>query len=157
MGRQTERAELRGAHCATARSVVAGKRCASVYLRGEEGFEPTTLHWLRQPGEIAKTNAEAAVMREVETGISDSTTLQNTRSGRPSWGTLSGLPGRRLRWIQFAATHKPTAGTCGSAATRHRSSVNIRAWKRLINRDGRVFATAAYATEKTISISTRMR
>jgi hypothetical protein len=36
-----------------------------VYLREKKVFEPTTLHWLRTPGQIAATNAEAAVLREV--------------------------------------------------------------------------------------------
>jgi len=38
---------------------------AFVYLREKKVFEPTTLHWLRTPGEIAATNAEKAVLREV--------------------------------------------------------------------------------------------
>src|SRR5713226_6431987 len=38
---------------------------AFVYLREKKVFEPTTLHWLRTPGQIAATNAELAVLREV--------------------------------------------------------------------------------------------
>jgi hypothetical protein len=38
-----------------------------IYLREKKVFEPTTLHWLRQAAnstsELAKTNAEAAVLR----------------------------------------------------------------------------------------------
>jgi hypothetical protein len=36
-----------------------------VYLREKKVFEPTTLHWLRTPGEIARINAEQAVLREI--------------------------------------------------------------------------------------------
>jgi hypothetical protein len=36
-----------------------------IYMRDKKTFEPTTLHWLREPGELAKANAEAAVTREV--------------------------------------------------------------------------------------------
>jgi major capsid protein E len=36
-----------------------------VYLREKKVFEPTTLHWLRMPGEIARINAEQAVLREI--------------------------------------------------------------------------------------------
>ena len=36
-----------------------------IYLREKKVFEPTTLHWLREPGEIAKLNAERAVLREI--------------------------------------------------------------------------------------------
>lgn len=38
---------------------------AFVYLREKKVFEPTTLHWLRTPGEIAGINAERAVLREI--------------------------------------------------------------------------------------------
>ena len=38
---------------------------AFVYLREKKVFEPTTLHWLRTPGEIAAVNAERAVLREI--------------------------------------------------------------------------------------------
>jgi hypothetical protein len=36
-----------------------------IYLREKKVFEPTTLHWLRTPGEIAALNAEQAVLREI--------------------------------------------------------------------------------------------
>lgn len=36
-----------------------------IYLREKKVFEPTTLHWLRVPGEIAQLNAEQAVLREI--------------------------------------------------------------------------------------------
>jgi Phage major capsid protein E len=36
-----------------------------IYLREKKVFEPTTLHWLRTPGEIARINAERAVLREI--------------------------------------------------------------------------------------------
>lgn len=38
---------------------------AFIYLREKKVFEPTTLHWLREPGEIARVNAERAVLREI--------------------------------------------------------------------------------------------
>jgi hypothetical protein len=38
---------------------------AFIYLREKKVFEPTTLHWLRVPGEIARVNAEQAVLREI--------------------------------------------------------------------------------------------
>jgi hypothetical protein len=38
---------------------------AFIYLREKKVFEPTTLHWLRTPGEIARINAERAVLREI--------------------------------------------------------------------------------------------
>src|SRR4051794_19881272 len=38
---------------------------AFVYVREKKVFEPTTIHWLRTPGTLAATNAEQAVLREV--------------------------------------------------------------------------------------------
>jgi hypothetical protein len=38
---------------------------AFIYLREKKVFEPTTLHWLREPGELARVNAERAVLREI--------------------------------------------------------------------------------------------
>jgi major capsid protein E len=38
---------------------------AFIYLREKKVFEPTTLHWLREPGQLAATNAERAVLREI--------------------------------------------------------------------------------------------
>lgn len=39
---------------------------AFVYLREKKVFEPTTLHWLRAPGQLAAKNAEASVLREIK-------------------------------------------------------------------------------------------
>src|SRR5262245_22493951 len=36
-----------------------------LYMRDKKVFTPTTLYWLRQPGELAAGNAEAMVSREV--------------------------------------------------------------------------------------------
>ena len=36
-----------------------------IYLREKKVFEPTTLHWLRTPGELAAINAEKSVLREI--------------------------------------------------------------------------------------------
>jgi len=36
-----------------------------IYLREKKTFEPTTIHWIRTPGELARINAEKAVLREV--------------------------------------------------------------------------------------------
>ncbi len=38
---------------------------AFIYLREKKVFEPTTLHWLREPGQIASFNAEKFVLREI--------------------------------------------------------------------------------------------
>lgn len=38
---------------------------AFIYLREKKVFQPTTLHWLREPGQLAAINAERAVLREI--------------------------------------------------------------------------------------------
>src|SRR6187431_2637358 len=38
---------------------------AFIYLREKKVFSPTTLYWIRTPGDIAKVNAERAVLREL--------------------------------------------------------------------------------------------
>ena len=41
------------------------EQAAFIYYREKKVFEPTTLHWLREPGELARINAEKAVLREI--------------------------------------------------------------------------------------------
>jgi len=36
-----------------------------IYLREKKVFQPTTLHWIREPGQLAGINAERAVLREI--------------------------------------------------------------------------------------------
>ncbi len=38
---------------------------AFIYLREKKVFQPTTIRWLREPGQIAAINAERAVLREI--------------------------------------------------------------------------------------------
>ncbi len=126
---------------------------AFVYLREKKVFEPTTLHWLRQPGELAKSNAEAAVMREV----GDLNQRFDNFAEYCLWQALTGTLTLDYPDVQasvdykFAASHKPTASTGWATATPSQIIGNIRSWKRLIARDGRVPAKQAYATELTIS------
>ena len=130
---------------------------AFVYLREKKVFEPTTLHWLRQAAnsvsELAKTNAEAAVLRE----IGDLNQRFDNFAEYALWQALSGMLVIDTPDVQatidykFLASHKPTAGTPWVTATPAQIIADIRAWKRLIIRDGRAAAKEAFATELTIS------
>lgn len=120
-----------------------------IYLRDKKVFSPTTIRWLRAPGELAAKNAEAAVLRELKD-------LDNRFEKFAEWciwqifttGLLSFTGGGvviNLDYL-FSSTHKPTAavswGTPGADILG-----DIRAWKRLISRDGQASATDVYLNE----------
>lgn len=126
---------------------------AFVYLREKKVFEPTTIHWLRTPGSLAARNAEQAVMRE----IGDLNQRFDNFAEYCLWQALTGnlvldYPDVQANVnYQFPTSHKPASVAASWAgATPKQIVANIRAWKRLINRDGRVPAKEAYATELTI-------
>lgn len=124
-----------------------------VYLREKKVFEPTTLHWLREPGEIAKTNAEKAVMREV-------TDLNQRFDNFAEWCCWQALTGsltfdyndvQATVDYKIPASHKPSVGTSWATATPAQIRADVIAWKRLVSRDSRVAAADMYATEFTIN------
>src|SRR5690349_11784985 len=92
---------------------------AFVYLREKKVFEPTTLHWLRTPGQVAATNAEAAVLREV----SDLNQRFDNFAEFAIWGAMKGNLSFDTPDVQaavdykFPASHKPTVGTSWADAT----------------------------------------
>lgn len=131
---------------------------AFVYLREKKVFEPTTLHWLRQAAnnlsELAKTQAEAAVLREVN----DLNTRFDNFAELMLWKAMTGTLTLDYPDVQatvdykFLPSHKnATTSTSWATATPTQIVDDIRALKRLIKRDGRVAAKEAFATEKTMS------
>ena len=125
-----------------------------VYLREKKVFEPTTLHWIRTPGQLAARNAEAAVMRE----IGDLNQRFDNFAEFCCWRMFSGNLVLDYPDVQANIDYKmPSSHKIGNVTTSWASATpkqlvaDIRAWKRLIARDGRVPAREAYATEKTIS------
>lgn len=128
-----------------------------IYLREKKVFEPTTLHWLRQAAnnvsDLAKVNAEAAVLREV----GDLNQRFDNFAEYAIWQALTGTLTLDYPDVQasvdykFLASHKPTVGTTWASATPAQMVADIRAWKRLIKRNGRVPAKEAHATETTLA------
>lgn len=128
-----------------------------IYLREKKVFEPTTLHWLRQAAnstsELAKTRAEESVTREIK----DLNQRFDNFAELCLWKSLTGTLSLDYPDLQasvdykFLASHKPTVGTSWATAQPHQIVEDIRAFKRLIKRDGRVPALEAYATEVTIA------
>jgi Phage major capsid protein E len=132
---------------------VSQQSAAFVYLREKKVFEPTTLHWLRTPGQIAGRNAEAAVLREVNDLNQRFDNFVEFCCWRAMTGTLTlDYPDVQASVnYQFAATHSgATRGTAWTTATPAQIRADIIGWKRLIARDGRVPATDAYSTEATV-------
>lgn len=130
---------------------------AFVYLREKKVFEPTTLHWLRQAAnnlsDLAKTQAEAAVTREV----ADLNQRFDNFAEMAIWKSLTGNLVLDYPDVQanvdykFLPSHKPTMAAGWDTALPTQIVEDIRAIKRLIRRDGRVLAKEAYATEKTMA------
>ena len=135
----------------------ASASAAFVYLREKKVFEPTTLHWLRRAAgsldQLASHQAEEAVLRE----MADLNTRLDNFAEWMIWQSLTGTLVFDYPDVQasvdykFLPTHKPSAATGWNTAGPTSIVEDIRAWKRLIRRDGRVEAQEAYATEKTIA------
>lgn len=123
-----------------------------IYLREKKVFEPTTLHWLRAPGQLAATNAEAAVMREV----GDLNMRFDNFAELCIWRALTGTLTLDYPDVQasidykFAASHKPVTAVSWATATPAQIVADVTAWKRLVARDGRVQAKEAFTTEPTV-------
>lgn len=126
-----------------------------IYLREKKVFEPTTLYWLRTPGEIAKVNAEKAVLRE----ITDLNTRFDNFVEYCLWQMFTGTlnipsdgdaPEINVDY-KLPASHKVNASVAWSTATPKDIINDVRAWKRLVKRDGQVAADEAYVTEVTMA------
>lgn len=126
---------------------------AFVYLREKKVFSPTSLYWLRTPGEIAAREAEKSVLREV----ADLNSRFDNFVELCLWGAMKGNLVLDYPDVQatidykFAASHKPNPAVSWASATPQQIVADIRAWKRLVARDGRVPAREAFATELTLA------
>lgn len=126
---------------------------AFIYLREKKVFEPTTIHWVRQPGQVAARNAEAAVLREV----TDLNQRFDNFVEYCCWKALTGTLVLDYPDIQatvdykLAGSHKPSAAVGWNAATANQMRQDLAVWKRLLYRDSRVPGTDAFATEYTIN------
>jgi hypothetical protein len=123
-----------------------------IYLREKKVFEPTTLHWLRTPGELARVNAERAVLREVN----DLNQRFDNFAEWSCWQAMGGgiaynyaeiqavvdykFPSSHFvtpshAWLTNTALNFPTAGNLGQSTTLSQVNTNLQAG-----------ATATYAT-----------
>lgn len=123
------------------------------YVRVKKFFSPTTMHWLRAPGQIAQTQAEQYVLREL-TDMNQSVDLLQEQA---LWGALRGsftydLPDGATATVNygFPSSHMVSSAVTWSTATPQNIVDDIFAWKRLITTHGRVKPTDAYCSTKTI-------
>lgn len=128
-----------------------GKRTASmVYLREKKVFKPTTLHWLRTPGQLATKNAEAAVMREIEDLDRRFVAFSEYTFWQMMAGTLT-LDYADVKAVVdylIQASHKPTVTTPWSTVATADVIGDVGGWKVLINEDG------AGATVRNVYLNT---
>lgn len=123
-----------------------------ISFREKKGFLPTTLYWTRQPGTLAQSNAAAAILREVN----DLNTRLENFVEVCLWGAMKGTLTIDQPDVQttidyeFATSHKPT-GSAWSTDLPGAIVDDVTAWKRLVQRDGRVQAKEAFATEATMA------
>lgn len=129
---------------------------AFVYLREKKVFEPTTLHWLRQAAnsltDLNRANAEKAVLREV----GDLNQRFDNFAEYCIWQAFTGTLVLDYPDVQasvdykFLDSHKATASTGWDTATPDKIIADVRAYKRLVQRDGRVEANEAYAPSEVM-------
>jgi hypothetical protein len=129
---------------------------AFAHLREKKLFDPTTLQWIRTPGQIAAVNAERAVLRELK----DLNTRFDNRVELDIWQALGGSlviedsELGRLGTVDygFLDSHKPAVPTAHwDTATPAQIVADIRAWKRLIDRDGGVKPVEAWTSETVLA------
>jgi Phage major capsid protein E len=146
---------------------------AFIYLREKKTFEPTTLHWLRLPGQLAETNAEQAVLRE----INDLNQRFDQFAEWSIWQALGGSIAYAYSDVTatvnygFPSSHIITVATpwvdatgavLNDAATELNTTTvtyatpfqiieNVRSWKRIVQIHGRVPAREVFATSVTMA------
>jgi major capsid protein E len=142
---------------------------AFIYLREKKVFQPTTLRWLREPGQLASINAERAVLRE----INDLNIRFDNFAEWSIWQALTGSLSYNFPDVQatvnygFPASHLITMSTAWASGSSGLNTVgatvgttfknpvaiveDVRSWKRLVQVHGRVPARECFATSVTMA------
>lgn len=122
-------------------------------VRELKTFPGTVLRWVRMPGQLARTNAETVILREVEHA--------NQRIDNFVeycwWGVIKGEltldylhnPSRTIDY-GMQSSHKPTVAADWSSATPIQIINDIRTWQRLIRHDSGVEANEAFVGENVM-------
>jgi len=155
--RELARANVPGSEAHVVKQLgVAQMSARFLYVREKKALEPTTLYWLRAPGTLAEKNAEAAVLRETQD-------LAN-RIDRFMEYTVWQMFANSLTIAQpdvnvtitygIAASHTPTAAVLWTDPGADVIG-DVKAWKRLIARDGQTSARYAFANDVTMEYLTK--
>jgi hypothetical protein len=126
-----------------------------IYLREKKVFKPTTIRWLRAPGQMAAKNAEQAVLREVR----DLDRRFDAFAEFCCWQSLTGSIVLNYPDVKatvdygFANTHRPALvkGWNDPTKTPAQWVADVQAWKRLIILDGRVPPTDVWLNGSTFN------
>jgi hypothetical protein len=130
---------------------IGQKTAAFIYVREKKAFEPTTIRWLREPGEMARANAEAAVRRETKDLNQRLERLEESYCWEALAGqiTVNEVDVKATISMGFGATHKPTVSTAWSDAGADIIG-DVYAWKKLIRKDTGYVATDLYLPGDTM-------
>ena len=135
---------------------VGTKTASFIYYREKKAFEPTTLRWLREPGQLAANNAESCIRRETQ----DLNNRLERLVDSYCWDTLKDSividepDVKATVTMGIQASHKPTA----TVKWDHITSVeydgdvigDVKAWKKLIAEDSGNPATDIYLDSTTM-------
>jgi hypothetical protein len=124
------------------------------YIRIKKVFQPQLIHWLRDPGQIASTNAENYVLRELQdmSQAIDLTQEQLLWNALRGTSTITYLDGSSsVVNYQFPATSTPTI-TGWATATPQKIVDDLFTIKRNIQTYGRVMAKDAYCSSTLIQL-----
>jgi hypothetical protein len=125
---------------------VGEKTASFIYVREKKAFEPTTLRWLREPGQLAKANAEACIRRETKDLNDRLERLVESFAWDALKGTITISEPDVKATVDMGidATHKPTAATLWSDTLNADIIGNVKAWKKLVQQDSGFNPTEIY-------------
>jgi len=127
-----------------------------IYMRDKKQFSATTLYWLRQPGDVARANAEAYVSREIaELDDAQSFFLEwafwQPITG-PTWGVLDvkryDSPRVHIDY-SFTPNHNVIPSVLWSDLVNSNPASDLAQWKQLIIRDSGYVPDTIYLTSST--------
>lgn len=128
------------------------------YMRIKKTFQGQLIHWLRDPGQLAQTNAEALVLRELQ----DMSQAIDLTQEQLLWNALRGTStitypdgSSAVVNYQFPSSHligdlHTTPANAWAVASPQAIIDDLFTWKRLVETHGRVLATDAYCGSTVI-------
>lgn len=127
------------------------------YMRIKKTFQGQLIHWLRDPGQLAQTNAEALVLRELQ----DMSQAIDLTQEQLLWNALRGTstityPDGSSAVVNYQFPSSHLIGNLGTGANAWANATpqvivdQLFTWKRLVETHGRVPATDAYCASTSV-------